>query len=140
MKASYATVINRAVANIGSDALTIRMLVSGLNEEALKGIDGIVVISATPNGIEIETPRYRVLTNLLKRMAIDGANFVEIAGNDDIMLTAISNAPYTESLFSFSRQGYEDQRHLISLKVGGLAEWIRQHEKSDLLLEHVHDY
>ena len=56
------------------------------------------------------------------------------------MLSANSKLPYNESLFSVSRQGYGDQRHLIEIKVKMLAEWIRKNEISQLQLEHIFDY
>ena len=100
-----------------------------------------LMLGAEAEGTEIETPRYRELTRLLHRMALDGAEFIEIAGNDDIMLTAIGNAPrYPGALHSFPRQGYGDTRHLIAVKVRDLARTLRDMQSGDLTLEHVHDY
>ena len=115
-------------------------MVDGLPVDTLKSFKGVTVIKQHPAGIEIETPRYRKLTHLLAEMALEGANFIEISGNDDIMLSANSKLPYNESLFSVSRQGYGDQRHLIEIKVKTLAEWIRKNDISQLQLEHIFDY
>ena len=108
--------------------------------DILKSFKGVTVVKQHPTGIEIETPRYRKLTHLLAEMALEGANFIEISGNDDIMLSANSKLPYNGSLFSVSRQGYGDQRHLIEIKVKMLAEWIRKNDISQLQLEHIFDY
>ncbi|MCG6903282.1 MAG: hypothetical protein LJE68_11435 [Rhodobacter sp.] len=139
VKAAYARAIAAAVANIGPDALTLRMIVRGGSAQSLSAHQGVTVISSGPQ-TEIETPRYRELTHLLERLAADGVDFVEIAGNDDIMLTAISSHDYPGALFSFDRQGYGDRRHLIALKVTELADWLRQAADSGLQLEHIHDY
>ena len=140
VKQAYSKLIKSAVANVGTDALSLRMIVEGLPVDILKSFKGVTVIAQHPAGIEVETPRYRKLTHLLVEMALEGANFIEISGNDDIMLSVNSKLPYNESLFSVSRQGYGDQRHLIEIKVKMLAEWIRKNENNQLQLEHIFDY
>ncbi|MEE9387135.1 MAG: hypothetical protein V3U96_00870 [Paracoccaceae bacterium] len=139
-KAKYAGVIAAAVASVGVDQLTLRMIISDIERPALAALDGVQIIATHPQGIEIETPRYRVLTHILDELARDGASFVEVAGNDDIMLTAISDAPYPGALHSFKRQGYGDFRHLISLKVTDLADTLRSFDTGPITLEHIHDY
>ena len=140
-KSAYADVIAAAVASVGADALTLRMIVDDIPEDTLRGLDGVTVIGETGTGIEIETPRYRVLTGLLAAMAQEGARFVEIAGNDDILLTAVSATPDAEdALFAFPRQGYGDYRHLVLLKVTDLADRLRAFAGGPVTLEHIHDY
>ncbi|WP_120501889.1 hypothetical protein [Roseovarius sp. EL26] len=140
-KAAYAEVIEQAVATVGADELRLRMIVSGLPDEVLTSIDGVEVVTRHAQGTEIETPRYRELTYLLKQMADEGGEFVEIAGNDDIMFTAISaQAEASGALHSFARQGYGDHRHLIMVKVADLASILREMDQGALWLEHIHDY
>ncbi|MDJ0826942.1 MAG: hypothetical protein QNJ16_15705 [Rhodobacter sp.] len=141
VKAAYAGLIAQAVAGVGADALRLRIVARGLPEAAFAAYEEVAVVGARPEGVEIETPRYRALTHLLAAMARDGAEFVEIAGNDDILLTALSDGPVTPvPLFSFDRQGYGDRRHLILLKVPDLAAWLRSNAGTGLRLEHIHDY
>ena len=138
-KAAYAKVIASAVEGIGADQLRMRSVVSDITEEQLVVIDGVDVIEVRAEGILVETDRYRVFTRLLQQLANEGANIVEIAGNDDILFTAISDKPTTDgALYSFQRQGYGDWRHLIVLPVSELADRLRT--VSELRLEHVHDY
>lgn len=140
-KAAYAGVIAEAVANIGFDALTLRMIVTDVDRAGLEALPGVTVIVERPEGWEIETPRYRVLTGLLAQMADAGAGFVEIAGNDEIMLTVLSDAPtHPGALYSFSRQGYGDYRHLLMVRVSDLDETLRGLSENGLRLEHIHDY
>lgn len=136
-KAAYAGVIESAVANVGADQLRLRMIVRGLETPP----QDVVVIAERPEGLEIDTPRYRQLTGLLNEMAVQGVEFVEIAGNDDILLTALSGfAETTGAIHSFARQGYGDYRHLIVVKAGELAAFLREMPDRGLTLEHIHDY
>ncbi|MEO9781756.1 MAG: hypothetical protein ABJH07_27335 [Sedimentitalea sp.] len=141
VKASYANVIAAAVANMEPDALRLRMIVTGLNAEDLGRYRDVEVIAQRDEGIEIDTPRYRALTELLLEMAQAGGNFVEIAGNDDILFTAVSDQLDLDgALYSLARQGYGDTRHLVLLPVTDLAETLRQLTGQNLALEHIHDY
>lgn len=141
VKAAYAKAIAAAVAQTGFDALRLKMVVQGLSAADLATLPGVVVLSNLPEGVVIEAPRYRELTHLLVEMAAKGADFVEIAGNDDILFTAISSqSHHPQALYSFARQGYGDYRHLILVKVADLAEILRDLPASGLTLEHIHDY
>lgn len=140
-KSAYAGVIGDAVANVGADELTLRMIVSGPDVAALDQLDGITRIGTRPEGVEIETIRYRALTDLLKKMGTLNISIAEIAGNDDIMLTVIADEPMMQgALTSFQRQGYGDYRHLFVVKTTDLLSTIRQFADSNVMVEHVHDY
>ena len=137
VKASYARVIAAAVASTGFDQLTLRAIVTGLTAEQLVQYDGVKVIGQRPEGLEIEAPRYRAFTDLAVAMAAQGVNFMEIAGNDDIMFTAISDAPTMPgAIHSFARQGNPGYRHLVLVKVAALADALRATDG----VEHIHDY
>lgn len=140
-KAAYADVIAAAVAEVGADELTLRMVVRGTDPIDLASYDEVQLVGRHSDGFVIETPRYRALTTLLSEMAADGIDFVEIAGNDDILFTAISaEATRPDALYSFARQGYGDYRHLIVVKVADLADRLRGMQEDGLELEHIHDY
>ncbi|MBO9435276.1 hypothetical protein J7394_13750 [Ruegeria sp. R13_0] len=140
-KAAYAEVIAAAVSEVGADALTLRMIVSGATVEALSSFDGVTVIGKTNSGIEVETVRYRALTQLMQEMANTGVEFVEIAGNDLIMFTIVSeNAEHPRAIYSDARQGFADHRHLILTEVTNLASDIRALDGGTERLEHIHDY
>lgn len=139
VKSGYAGLIEDAVAGIGPDELRLRSIVTGLSADRLVRIEGVDVISVREEGVEIETDRYRAFTGTAERLAQAGADFVEIAGNDEILFTALSDTPEADgALHSFRRQGYGDWRHLILVPVTELADRLR--EPAELRLEHVHDY
>ena len=139
-KAAYARVIEAAVAGVGADALTMRVIVTDIEPNALAKITDVKVIAERPEGVEIETPRYRAFTDLARQLAGQGANFVEIAGNDDILYTAITDAPDDlGALHRFARQGNAGYRHLMLIKVTDLADTLRQ-PATAVQIEHIHDY
>ncbi len=138
-KAAYAGVIAQAVEGVGADELRLRSLVTRIEGDALGGIQGVTVIETIPEGVVIETDRYRTFTRVVERLADAGADFVEIAGNDEILFTAISDgSPADDEIYAFPRQGYGDYRHLIIVPVSRLADRLRNLD--GLVLEHVHDY
>ncbi len=165
-KAAYAKLIEAAVAGVGADQLTMRVIVKDITPDALAKIPGVKVITTRPEGIEIETPRYQAFTDLAFTLAGQGANFVEIAGNDDILFTAITQTPDNlatlhrfahpedpgyrhltllnvaepaQVLHRFARQGNPGYRQLILVKVAALAQALRA-SNADVQIEHIHDY
>jgi len=139
-KAIYAGVIAAAVAQTGADELTMRSIVSGLSPEELAAIPGVTVIAERAEGVEIDTPRYRAFTDLARVLAGQGAEFVEIAGNDAILLTSIAQrAPAADpaTLAVLPRQGNPGLRLLRLIRVADLAEALRTGAGQ---VEHIHDY
>ncbi|MEL7116949.1 MAG: hypothetical protein AAGP08_15445, partial [Pseudomonadota bacterium] len=137
-KAAYAGVIAEAVANVGADELTLQMVVRG----SVPPLPDVTEISRDGDDVILQTPRYRVLTHLMVEMAAAGVDFIEIAGNDQILFTAISDAAAApaNAIASLPRQGYDDMRHLILVDVIDLADRLRGLADEGLLLEHIHDY
>lgn len=138
-KAAYAQVIAAAVAAVGADQLRLRAVVSGLDAGTLAALTEVQVIETLPQGLVIETPRYRAFTRLAGQIAAAGGEFVEIAGNDDILFTTITDQPGAEgAIHSFARQGNPGYRHLVLVPVADLAGVLRALPAG--ALEHVHDY
>ncbi len=149
-KAAYADLIAKGVASTGYDELTLRMIVDNIDPSTLSDLPGVTVKRTIPEGVEIETPRYRELTRLMQKMASEGADFVEIAGNDDILITVIGidsslisdnpGGPNPKSMHTMKRQGFDDYRHLVLLKVSELGNVLRMLDNGIDQLEHIHDY
>ena len=136
-KAAYAGMIAGAVAATGEDALTMRSVVTSADADALSAVEGVTVIGPLGGGTEIETPRYAAFTALLPALAATGADFAEIAGNDEIMATFTGPDPAEGALRVMPRQGYGDSRSLVLMGVGELLDRVRAGAGG---LEHVHDY
>lgn len=98
-KVGYAKMIEGAVAATAPAQLEIRSVIAGLDAATLASIDGVKMIGARGEGIEIETPRYDRFTRILVEIAHRGGRILDIAGNDEIMvsLTVPANAPHTSS-------------------------------------------
>lgn len=138
-KAAYAGVIAAAVAAVGEDQLRLRAVVRGLPEAALAALPEVQVIETLPEGVVIEAPRYRAFTRLAETIAAAGGEFVEIAGNDDILFTMITDRAGAQgAIHSFARQGNPGYRHLVLLPVVDLAAALRDLPSG--ALEHLHDY
>ncbi len=144
-KTQYAKAIAKAVEASGQAKLTIRTIVHDLSVDDLRSIEGITVIRATPEGTEIDTPRYAAFTDILRQITAKGGHMSEIAGNDEIMVTITgSDRPDILAdlpvLATLQRQGYNDLRWLVNVQLTDLHSVIRALEGTDATLEHIFDY
>ena len=145
-KAAYAKVLAGAVAATGQAQLVIRSVISGLDKGALSGISEVTVVGERDGRIEIQTPRYDQFTRILVEIARQGGTVLEIAGNDDIMVSitvpdaAISQPSHGRVIAHLKRDGIRGERLLVDVKVKDLAALLRTHPLGDPGVEHVFDY
>lgn len=145
-KAAYARVLGGAVAATAPAQLVIRSVVSGLQEPELSSVPGVKIIGARDGGLEIETPRYDLFTRILVDISRRGGTVVEIAGNDEIMVTltlpegADARLPHGAVIMRMKRDGFLSDRLLVDVKVPNLASLLRAYPVGDPGLEHVFDY
>jgi hypothetical protein len=146
-KAVYAKLIAVAAGASGPAALRLRSVVSGLDAADVASDDRIVVVRRLASGAsEIDTPRYRAFTEVLAGLAQRGRDIVEIAGNDDVLITML--APQGQAgdklgteLFEVPIQARPGWRRIgLDIKVASLASVMRQLRQHGLELEHVYDY
>ncbi|MGV3552939.1 hypothetical protein [Rhizobium sp.] len=144
-KIFYAGLIAAGVNATGPAALTIKTVVTGLDAAQLSMIGDVKVVSESPDGIVIETPRYARFTEILSAIARAGGSIREIAGNDDIMvaITLPQGEDYLgpgEVITRLPREGFSTERVLVDTKVGDLARLLSSRPAADPGLEHVFDY
>lgn len=145
-KAAYAKAIAGAVAATEPAKLEICSIVAGIDRQTLTNIPNVTVVGERAGGIEIETPRYDLFTRILVDIARRGGSVVEIAGNDDIMVTITSPAGVEARLaqgreiMRMKRTGFPSERLLVDVKVRDLAAFLNAHPLGDPGLEHVFDY
>ena len=144
-KAFYARAIAAGVAVTGEAKLEIRSVVSGLPTGVLAQIPGVRVISEEPEGVLIETPRYDRFTRILAEIAISGGDIREIAGNDDVMISATvapdkEYAGPGEVIARIGREGFSNDRVLVTMKVAELSRLLESQPLADPGVEHVFDY
>lgn len=147
-KAVYAKVIGAAVAASGFDELTLQFVAEG-TADAVTAIDARLVVRQDLGGgrLLVDAPRYEEFTDLVRALARSNVVVLEIAGNDDIFVTAVVpegrvvGADVSERLFALEvdgRPGFE--RVGLTLKVRNLLPLVRQLEADGGALEHVYDY
>ena len=146
-KSAYAAVIGGAVAATGEAPLQIRSVVTGLSAQSLRSIRDLQVIDSSARQVIVETPRYARFTEILQEIAARRGTVVEIAGNDDVLVTVIDTGKTTPALpdgatllTSVTRDGFGDRRLLLDVKVPALTRVIAGLSEGPLRLEHVHDY
>ncbi|MEP3347106.1 MAG: hypothetical protein ABJN34_06185 [Litoreibacter sp.] len=147
-KAAYARVIAKAAGALGADELTMRIAIQGASPIYLESFPEITIIRTDGDTIIAEVPRYRTFTKLVERLLIplsqDRARIVEIAGNDDILVSLQSRKDpklptHMEILSVTKRPGSNGRtRVLIAMKVDQL-ESLRPLLKLSSL-EHIYDY
>lgn len=144
-KTFYARAIGAAVAATGEAQLEIRSVIYGIQVDTLKTMADVKVISETPDGVVIETPRYDIFTHVLSDIAAKGGSVREIAGNNEIMvsLTVPPGAEYNgpgEVITRMNRDGFLSDRLLVNLQVSELEQLFKAYPIGDPGLEHVFDY
>ncbi len=147
IKSVYARLLGWAAAAAPAP-LKIRSVVNKLDAADLAADARIVLINrATNQAAEIETPRYRVFTEILSTLAQQQRSLIEIAGNREIFVTVLIESSKTEQplgtqLITRSRlQGRPGwERRGIAVSVPGLLELIRALPGAGMTLEHVYDY
>lgn len=146
-KSAYAKVIAGAAAAAGPAQLSIRAVVDGISDDDLTNIDGVKIIESLDRGTVIEAPRYRRFTGILGEIAERGGTIVEIAGNDDVMVSIVEPLRAKRVVFDngseierVRRDGHAGNRLLMNVKVPRLAALLQEIKESGQTLEHVYDY
>ncbi len=141
-KTQYAKVIAQAAAGLGADELTMQIAMKDLPSD----IDQ-VTIQSTQDGVTIaQVPRYRIFTTIAQQIAQNGGTFVEIAGNDDILISYLGATPpelpdTTQLISTTTRVGFAGQnRYLIAVKVADLSATLQLLAGQRGGLEHIYDY
>jgi hypothetical protein len=146
-KAAYAGVIDSAVQATGVAQLEILSVVTGLGKDSLTQIQGVEIFQEQGDRVIIKTPRYQAFNAILEEIAKRGGQVVEIAGNDDILVTVTHPASADLSMFQqthvmtqLARDGFGDVRSLLNVKVVALSDFLRTAQSRGIRVEHVYDY
>jgi hypothetical protein len=143
VKALYARLMAQAAA-LAPATLTIRSVVSGLDEQDTVG--DIKLIERLPDGSAIiETPRYRAFTNIILKLVGGDKVFIEIAGQNEIMVTILTRGDFTppngQKLFQVPLQadpGWIRSGIVVPVKdLGSLAKSVKD---AGFEFEHAYDY
>lgn len=148
-KALYGRVLRQGTeATYAPEELTIQAWVEELSPAVVKSEPDVHVVQALAGQAEfVELPRYEAFTQLAPRLAKAGVRFVEIAGNDEILITAFTPSDWTYSLpdgqLLFSMPVVIDPAHkriAVKAPVRSLHLILQEFAARGIQLEHLYDY
>ncbi|MEO6081114.1 MAG: FAD-binding oxidoreductase [Steroidobacteraceae bacterium] len=149
VKAQYATLLTIGTRlTYGTADRGIEAVVQGATREGLATLTGTGIIAPLEDGsLAVRLPRYEAFGDAVGELAAQGVRFVEISGNDEILLTAVVPAGWRYDLpqgkVAFSRAILTDpqkKRVGILTPVPALHEVLRALRAQGLAAEHVYDY
>jgi len=148
IKQGYADLIKSALAATSDPAfLDIHVWAKGPVAEVTRNEpDTALERNMNDDGTVFVTKRYQVFTDMIPRLIAKGVTFVEIGGNDEIMITvlgkdAITAPAGTRMLFSYELPADPSQRRTgLTVAVRRLHVVIPALLASGARLEHVYDY
>src|SRR5262249_14674208 len=147
VKAAYGWVIKKVSETAYDEEKPVTVVIVDHTPAASSELAEFKVLPDSPPGLVLaQVPRYQAFTAYSQALACAGVNFVEIAGNRDVILiSAIVPADYdTHGLNVLMKQPVMTkpgmQRLLFTVKVGDLAVMLRQRASETMRVEHVFDY
>ncbi|AZN95937.1 hypothetical protein EJ066_00680 [Mesorhizobium sp. M9A.F.Ca.ET.002.03.1.2] len=148
IKQGYADLIKQALAATSDPAmLDIHVWAKGPVGEATRNEpDTLLERDYGADGAIFVTRRYQVFTQMIPRLIGKGVSFVEIGGNDEIMVTMLSNDEIAvpdgaRALFSYEVPAEPATRRTgLTVAVRKLHTALPALTKAGARLEHVYDY
>lgn len=151
LKITYAELIKMGTKSMygGSVPAPTTVVVTDSLTDLMKSDETIDWISSTENGLHVlRIPRYTPFMETAKRISMQGANFVEVAGNKSAILISLvvdSDMKFdknkTRVLFAQSIALNPNlSRMVVVTPVAHLAEFIRYCEQRELQIEHIYDF
>ena len=148
-KASYAKLIKQGTqSTYAPEKLEVYAWVQGISEAALKAEPDVKQISDLgKDGVLISIPRYEAFTQTVPRLVAQGVIFKEIAGNDELLVTAFAPSEQaltvTNGTLLFSMPVVIDptvQRIMVKVAVPSLHLLLQELEEKQIKVEHLYDY
>lgn len=148
IKQGYADLISQAVAATSDPAmLDIHVWAKGPVGEATRNEpDTLLERDSGADGTIFVTRRYQVFTDMIPRLIGKGISFVEIGGNDEIMVTMLANDEIAvpdgaRTVFSYEIPAESATRRTgLTVAVRKLHTVLPALMKAGARLEHVYDY
>ena len=94
----------------------------------------------------MSVPHYQGFTNTIPLLAAKGVQFVDVAGNNEILLTAVAPHDWTDNLpdgallFSMNMVTSSSTRVALQVPVQSLTSTILTLKAQGLRIEHLYDY
>jgi hypothetical protein len=149
LKTAYGSAIRAATAAAYAPAKEHTVAVIGPSPEAFLSVDNRIEILERFDGgfYLVQLPRYRAFSEIARRLASRNVPFVEIAGNDEILVTALMRegvaftAPGATRIFSMTiatRPGR--MRDGFTVTIPELTDVLRAISRANGEFEHAYDY
>ncbi len=145
-KAGYAEVFAATLATPAKPQSKIRTVVRNVPPSQLSELGGIEIAGAGYQWVLIETATGPQYLSLLERIAAIGGEIAEIAGNDDIMVSVLSENKRmtppdgTKIIATIPRPGMGGYRHLLEIRTASLSQLLRSLSQGNIRLERVYTY
>jgi hypothetical protein len=152
VKAGYAVLIEK-MTRAGYEApiaVTTILLTAPADELNVSAeLDQLSLLSEMPDGSKLVTvPRYALFKTYAGRLAMDGAEFVEIAGNRGIIVVSVlATRGWTGTDVSHDLLLEQPilteagrRRQVLRVQVSELANLLRTLHGPDVSVEHIYDY
>lgn len=145
IKSLYAWVIEQGTqTTYAPETLEMYVLVEG---EPASGVEGVRIVKGDSEPMVIVVPRYEAFTRAISTLAKRGVRFLEIAGNDEILMSVIAPREWTyeaneaRTLFTMNILIESNlQRVNMYVPVENLHTILNDVEKEGVRLEHIYDY
>lgn len=149
VKALYSRVIKLGTGGVYEpEELLVDARVEGISKGNVARVPGVEFEGEEGQGVlRIKIPRYEAFSKTVPLLLAEGARFLDIAGNDDVALTALTTWPFAE-LGSDAELLFEKmipsepsvKRMVFRVPVSRLHVVFSQFEKPDVTFEHLYDY
>lgn len=149
VKGAYATFLGiGARLTYGPAKTTLHALVARPPTLAGQTLEGTTPVGTVANGLElVSLERWKEFSEVVPKLASRGLDFVEIAGNDDIVVSLVENAatPYETTMATrlFRSRVVSDasaSRSVWFVPVRNLGAFLRDAATHGTTFEHVYDY
>jgi len=148
VKALYGGLIKTATAAAyGPEELRLQVWVKGIPPQALAEMPAIKLVKEFDGSMIVSIERYDPFTQAIADLATHGAQFIDLAGNDDVMLVAITPRDWAYDLSTgqalFEMPVLIDPTHkriAIKVKVAQLHQVLADLDKREFLVERIYDY
>jgi hypothetical protein len=122
--------------------------IAGTSQEILGHISGVTIVRQLgPGAFIVDLPRYQPFTVVASALAEQGAQFVEIAGNSQVLVSVLTHpvareeTGYAQRLFhSPVLTDPETVRTVMNCEVSSLSSLLTAFRTSGATLEHIYDY
>jgi hypothetical protein len=148
-KAVYAWLIRQGTQSVySSEDLEIQVWAEGVSAEVLRDeSQARIVKPIDDNAAIVSLPRYEAFTLLVPELTEQGMRMIEIAGNDEILITVIAPQSWEydlddgQFLFAMPILTEPDRRRVaVQVPVNALHRVLSDLDKPMITLEHIYDY